>query len=280
MIIDAHQHFWRIARGDYGWMTDQVAPIRRDILPADLEPLARASGVTGTVLVQAAPTLDETQFLLGLADRSPMIRGVVGWIDLTGDVAAQLSRIAHPALRGIRPMLQDIDDTRWILQDGVIDSLRHVAGAGLRLDALITPRHLPVVEELARRVPSLPIVIDHCAKPVFDGTDPGPDWRRGIDALAAHPQVSCKLSGLANEFGPGWSADTLRPVFDHVLRAFGPERLMWGSDWPVLELAGTYADWLQVAQTLCAALSDADRAQVFGQTAIRFYDLDAKEQRP
>ena len=280
MIIDAHQHFWRIARGDYGWMTDQVAPIRRDILPADLEPLARTAGVTGTVLVQAAPTLDETRFLLALADRSPMIRGVVGWIDLTGDVAAQLSRIAHPALRGIRPMLQDIDDTRWILQDGVIDALRQVAGAGLRLDALITPRHLLVVEELARRVPSLPIVIDHCAKPVFDGTDPGPDWRRGIDALAAHPQVFCKLSGLANEFGPGWSADTLRPVFDHVLQAFGPERLMWGSDWPVLELAGTYADWLQVAQILCAALSDADRAQVFGQTAIRFYDLDAKEQRP
>ena len=280
MIIDAHQHFWRIARGDYGWMTDQVAPIRRDILPADLEPLARTAGVTGTVLVQAAPTLDETQFLLALADRSPLIRGVVGWIDLTDDVAAQLSRIAHPALRGIRPMLQDIDDTRWILQDGVIDALRQVAGAGLRLDALITPRHLPVIEELARRVPSLPIVIDHCAKPVFDGTDPGPDWRRGIDALAAHPQVFCKLSGLANEFGPGWSADTLRPVFDHVLRAFGPERLMWGSDWPVLELAGTYADWLQVAQTLCAAVSDADRAQVFGQTAARFYDLNVKEQCP
>lgn len=280
MIIDAHQHFWRIARGDYGWMTDQVAPIRRDILPAHLEPLARASGVTGTVLVQAAPTLDETLFLLGLADRSPLIRGVVGWIDLTVDVAAQLSRIAHPALRGIRPMLQDIDDTRWILQDGVIDALRQVAGAGLRLDALITPCHLPVIEELAGRVPSLPIVIDHCAKPVFDGTDPEPDWRRGIDALAAHPQVFCKLSGLANEFGPGWSADTLRPVFDHVLRAFGPERLMWGSDWPVLELAGTYADWLQVAQTLCAALSDADRAQVFGQTAARFYDLNVKEQRP
>lgn len=177
-------------------------------------------------------------------------------------------------------MLQDIDDTRWILQDGVVDALRQVAGAGLRLDALITPCHLPVIEELAGRVPSLPIVIDHCAKPVFDGTDPGPDWRRGIDALATHPQVVCKLSGLANEFGPGWSADTLRPVFDHVLRAFGPERLMWGSDWPVLELAGTYADWLQVAQTLCAALSDADRAQVFGQTAARFYDLNAKEQRP
>ena len=280
MIIDAHQHFWRIARGDYGWMTDQVAPIRRDILPADLEPLARAAGVTGTVLVQAAPTLDETLFMLGLADRSPLIRGVVGWIDLTGDVATQLSLIAHPALRGIRPMLQDIDDTRWILQDGVIDGLRQVAGAGLRLDALITPRHLPVIGELAGRVPSLPIVVDHCAKPVFDGTDPGPDWRRGIDALATHPQMFCKLSGLANEFGSGWSADTLRPVFDQVLSAFGPERLMWGSDWPVLELAGTYGDWLQVAQDLTATLSDADRAQVFGKTAIHFYDLDVKDPRP
>lgn len=274
MIIDAHQHFWQIARGDYGWMTDQVAPIRRDILPQDLQALALAAGVTGTVLVQAAPTLDETKFLLDLADRTALVRGVVGWVDLTGDVGTQLSRIAHPALRGIRPMLQDMDDTDWILQETVIAGLRQVAEAGLRMDALITPRHLSAINALAGRLPSLPIVVDHCAKPVFDGTDPGQDWRRGIAALADHPQVFCKLSGLANEFGIGWSGDTLRPVFDHVLAAFGPERLMWGSDWPVLELAGSYADWMAVAQSLTAHLSAADRAQIFGETAIRFYDLN------
>jgi L-fuconolactonase len=273
VIIDSHQHFWQIARGDYGWMTDEVAAIRRDILPDDLRPLAQAAGVTGTVLVQAAPTIAETLFLLDLADRTPLVRGVVGWIDLSGDVGAQLSQIAHPALRGIRPMLQDIDDTGWILQDAVIDGLRMVADAGLRMDALVTPRHLPVIEALARLLPALPIVIDHCAKPVFDGADPGADWRHGITALAAHPQIFCKLSGLANEFGPGWSADNLRPVFDHVLAAFGPERLMWGSDWPVLEMAGLYPDWLGVAQDLAAPLSAADRARIFGQTAAQFYRL-------
>lgn len=273
MIIDAHQHFWDIARGDYGWMDDDVAPIRRTIMPGDLAPLTEAAGVAGTVLVQAAPSLAETRFLLDLARRTPLVRGVVGWIDLTGDVEGQLAAVADPALRGIRPMLQDIAQTDWIMRPAVMDGLRRVAAAGLRLDALITPRHLPVIERLAAALPQLPIVVDHCAKPVFEGRDPGAAWRDGVSALAAHPQVCCKLSGLANAFGPGWSAATLRPVFDHVLAAFGADRLMWGSDWPVLELAGDYAGWLGTAQTLAADLSPSQRANVFARTAIRFYDL-------
>lgn len=273
MIIDAHQHFWDITRGDYGWMDDSVAPIRRTILPDALAPLAAAAGVTGTVLVQAAPTLSETRFLLDLADQTPLVRGVVGWIDLTGDVEAQLAVIAHPALRGIRPMLQDIADTDWILQPKVLDGLGRVASAGLRLDALITPRHLPAILRIAETLPQLPIVLNHCAKPAFQGADPGQAWRKGMSALAAHSQVFCKLSGLANEFGPGWSARTLRPVFDHVLAAFGADRLMWGSDWPVLELAGDYAGWLKAAQALAADLPPADRASLFSGTAARFYGL-------
>lgn len=274
MIIDAHQHFWDIARGDYGWMDNSVAPIRRTILPEALAPLAAAAGVGGTVLVQAAPTLAETRFLLDSAARTPLVRGVVGWIDLAGDVPAQLAAIAHPALRGIRPMLQDIAETEWVLRPEVLAGLAHVAEAGLRLDALITPRHLPAILRLAETLPQLPIVIDHCAKPRFDGTEPGTDWRRGMTALAAHRQVFCKLSGLATEFGPGWSAETLRPVFDHVLDAFGAGRLMWGSDWPVLELAGDYAGWLATAQALAADLSENARASLFSRTAARFYDLE------
>ncbi|WP_071796659.1 amidohydrolase family protein [Natronohydrobacter thiooxidans] len=274
MIIDSHQHFWRIARGDYGWMDDSVAPIRRDILPADLAPLARAGGISGTVLVQAAPTVEETLFLLDLADSDPLIRAVVGWVDLSGDVGAQLERIAHPALRGIRPMLQDIAQTDWILRPGHIDALRMVARAGLRMDALITPRHLGVIDRLAQEIPELPIVIDHCAKPVFDGSDPGAMWREGMTRLARHPQVFCKLSGLANEFGSGWSAQSLRPVFEHVLAAFGPARLMWGSDWPVLELAGGYPGWLAVAQELTTDLEATARAQIFAGTAAHFYGVD------
>ncbi|WP_417524918.1 amidohydrolase family protein [Marinovum sp.] len=274
VTIDAHQHFWRIARGDYSWMDDSVAAIRRDLLPADLAPLAAEAGVTGTVVVQAAPTLEETEFLLSLSETSPLILGVVGWLDLTGDVSVQLARLAHPRLKGIRPMLQDIPETDWILQDGVIQGLQHVAEAGLRLDALITPRHLPVIDQLARELPELPIIVDHCAKPEFSGADPGDQWRAGIAALARHPQISCKLSGLANEYGPGWSADTLRPVFDHVLACFGPDRLMWGSDWPVLDLAGSYGTWHSTARTLAAELSQSDQDALFGATARRIYALD------
>ncbi len=273
MVIDAHQHFWRIARGDYFWMDESVAQIRRDLLPPDLAPLAKAAGVTGTVAVQAAPTLEETEFLLALADETPSILGVVGWIDLTGDVPAQLARLAHPRLRGIRPMLQDIEDTDWILRPDVVAGLRHVAAAGLRLDALITPRHLEVIDRLARLIPDLPIVIDHCAKPVFEAGDPGDAWRGGMAALAAHPQVFCKLSGLANEFGPGWSATALLPVFDHVLTVFGPERVLWGSDWPVLELAGQYADWIEAAREMAADLPPPAQEALFGGTARRFYGL-------
>ncbi|WP_371743785.1 amidohydrolase [Mangrovicoccus sp. HB161399] len=272
-MIDAHQHFWRIGRGDYSWMDDSVAAIRRDFLPEDLAPLARAAGVTGTVAVQAAPTLAETEFLLSLADGCPSIRAVVGWIDLGGDVPAQLARLAHPRLRGIRPMLQDIAETEWILRPEVLAGLAHAVAAGLRMDALVTPRHLGAIGELAQRLPELPLVIDHCAKPVFDGSDPGADWRAGMAALAAHPQVFCKLSGLATEWGPGWSAGSFREVFSHVLGCFGAERVMWGSDWPVLELAGGYADWHAAAADLASGLGPDERAALFGGTAARFYGI-------
>ncbi|TNJ40820.1 amidohydrolase [Phaeobacter sp. B1627] len=277
MIIDAHQHFWRIDRGDYSWMDDSVAAIRRDILPDDLRPLTRAAGVTGTIAVQAAPTVEETEFLLSLSDRDPLIRGVVGWLDLTGDVTGQLARLRHPRLKGIRPMLQDIGDTDWILRPDVRAGLRQVAAAGLRMDALVTPRHLEALGVLAETVPELPLIVDHCAKPAFVGTDPGAGWRDGLAALARHPQVTCKLSGLANEYGPGWSSATLRQVFDQALDMFGASRLMWGSDWPVLELAGAYAGWLEVAQDLCSALSATERADIFAGTAIRAYDLEIGE---
>ncbi|MBE3636754.1 amidohydrolase family protein [Mangrovicoccus algicola] len=272
-MIDAHQHYWRIGRGDYGWMDDGVAAIRRDLLPADLAPLARAAGVTGTVAVQAAPTLAETEFLLSLADATPQIRAVVGWVDLEGDVPAQLARIAHPRLRGIRPMLQDIVATDWILHPQVLAGLEAVAAAGLRLDALVTPRHLGVIGDLAARLPDLPLVIDHCAKPVFRDGDPGDDWRGGMAALARHPRVFCKLSGLATEWGPGWQAEDFRPVFDHVLACFGAGRVMWGSDWPVLHLAGDYGGWHRAAQALAADLSPAERQALFSGTAARFYGI-------
>ncbi len=275
MTIDAHQHFWRIARGDYSWMDESVTAIAHDHLPEDLMERAAACGVTKTVVVQAAPSLAETRFLLELAEQSPLIGAVVGWLDLTKDVLAQLSQIAHPALRGIRPMLQDIEPTDWILRPDVLDGLRQVAGAGLRFDALVTPRHIDVIDRLADEIPELPIVINHCAKPVFQDADPGNTWRTGIERLAAHPQVFCKLSGLANEFGPGWSAALLLPVFEHVLECFGADRVMWGSDWPVLDLAGDYQGWFKAAQDMARDLDDDARAALFGGTAEKFYAITA-----
>lgn len=274
--IDAHQHFWQIARGDYSWMTDEVAPIRKDILPPDLEPHLRAHGIAGTIVVQAADTVAETEFLLSLADRAPFIKGIVGWVDLENpQVTDTLDRLKkNPLFKGIRPMLQDIEDTLWIAQPQVLKSLERVAEKGLRLDALITPRHLEVLLEVAKALPDLPIVVDHCAKPeIAESAEPGTDWREGMARLAACPNVMCKISGLANEAGPDWDAERLQPTIVHVLEHFSPSRLMWGSDWPVLNLCGDYKGWREVAAVLLAGLSEAERAEIYGGTANRFYGL-------
>lgn len=275
--IDAHQHFWQIARGDYDWMTDDVAAIRRDYLPPDLAPVPDRHGISATVLVQAAATVAETRFMISLAEKTSFIKGIVGWVDLeVPDLEPVLDQLAAASgFKGIRPMLQDIEDTDWILQPRVVDHLHLVADRGLRLDVLITPRHLDVLETVARQVPHLPIVIDQCAKPVIaGGADPGEHWRRGMARLARLPNTYCKISGLANEAGTGWCADWLAPVVDHLIAVFGPDRLMWGSDWPVLDLAGTYADWRTASDLLLGQLPDHAQARIYGGTAAEFYGLD------
>lgn len=278
--IDAHQHFWQIARGDYHWMGEEVAAISHDILPGDLEPHVRQHNIGGTVLVQAAGTVAETEFMLHLARQAPFIKGVVGWVDLeAGDAATTLDRLAQDRiLKGIRPMLQDIEDTNWILRPEVLTALDHLAGAGLRFDALIQPRHLDVLAQVAERFPSLPIVIDHCAKPLIaGGADPGNSWRDGMAKLASFSNVHCKISGLANEAGAGWSAEMLAPVVSHVMSVFGPARLMWGSDWPVLNLIGDYAQWRVVSAQLLNDLPSEAQAAIYGGTAASFYGLETAQ---
>ncbi|MEJ6394208.1 amidohydrolase family protein [Gymnodinialimonas sp. 2305UL16-5] len=278
--IDAHQHFWQISRGDYDWMSDEVAAIRHDILPPDLAPLLARHDIAGTVVVQAAATLAETEFLLGLAQDNRFIKGIVGWVDLD-DIAAPeaLDHLSQsPVFKGVRPMLQDISETDWIARPRVLDNLAQLAKRGLRLDALVTPRHLPILAKVAQSCPDLPIVIDHCAKPVIaQGADAGSGWRDDMARLAQLPNVMCKISGLPNEAGPGWSATGLRQVVDHVLEEFGPDRLMWGSDWPVLNLAGDYAGWRDTSKQLLGGLTHTERAQVFGGTAQRFYKLEVSK---
>lgn len=272
--IDAHQHYWQVARGDYGWMGPHVAPIRRDYFPADMKPHLDAVGISRTVVVQAAPTVAETEFLLDLADRDETIAAVVGWVDLhASDAVATLQRLARrPKFRGIRPMLQDIDDTFDILDPSCIAALERMPALGLSFDALLQPRHLPVAAALADRLPDLAVVVDHGAKP-FIATGMIEPWASDMAALAKRPGVFCKLSGLITEAGDGWSIERLKPYADHLLDVFGADRLMFGSDWPVLDLTATYAEWWEAAHALTARLSDGERSALFGGTAARFYRI-------
>ena len=275
--IDAHQHFWSIARTDYGWLTPALAPLYRDFQPADLQPLLAAHRVGGTVLVQAAPSVDETRCLLALAAKHAFIQGVVGWVDLTApDAPAVIDELAeHPAFRGVRPMLQDLPDVAWIADAPITPAIEHLVRRGLSFDALVQPRHLPHLLRFARAHPGLSIVIDHAAKPdIAAGRAQGFDeWRRDLAALARLPGMHVKLSGLVTEAGPNWTIDMLRPVVDTALELFGPHAVMWGSDWPVLNLAGDYARWVQASDELLAGLSAEDRRAVFAGTARRFYRL-------
>jgi L-fuconolactonase len=273
--VDAHFHLWRLDRGDYGWLTPALAPIYRDVEIGDWRAQAVPLGVTGGVLVQAAPTLAETHFLLEIANSCPDVLGVVGWIDLlAADAPLRIGQLARePKLKALRPMLQDIPDPDWILQPALAPALEAMAEHGLVFDALVRSLHLPRVRELARRHPRLCIVIDHGAKPVIGAGEWQP-WAGAMAGLARETSVCCKLSGLLTEAGErARDPASLAPWLSHLLDAFGPQRLLWGSDWPVLELAGSYGGWWQQCQDATAHLPQAERAAIFGGNARRIYRL-------
>ena len=274
MLIDAHFHSWQIARADYGWLTPALAPIYRDVNVPDWQTQAAAAGVAGGILIQAAPTEAETWHLLALAERHPSVLGVVGWVDcLAPDAAQRIQALArHPRLKGLRPMLQDIPDPDWILQPALQPLLALMAELGLVFDALVKPVHLPRLLTLAGRHPNLSIVIDHAAKPDIAAGAWQP-WADQMQALATHTSVLCKLSGMVTEASANPAPQVCRPWADHVLQCFGPGRVLWGSDWPVLELAGSYAGWWQACQEFTQHLTLAERAAVFGGNALRVYRL-------
>jgi L-fuconolactonase len=275
MLVDAHQHFWRLADRNGAWPPPDLAAIYRDFFPGDLAPLLAQHGVARTVLVQSMPNEDDTHFMLDLARHHPFIGGVVGWVDLKApDAPARIAALAaDPLLKGLRPMLQDIEDDGWIADPALAPAVAAMLRHGLSFDALVLPRHLPALYAFAQRHPDLPIVIDHGAKPLI-ATGVLEPWRADIARLAALPQVSCKLSGLVTEAGADWDVDRLRPYVDHLLAGFGPRRLIWGSDWPVLNLAADYARWLAACASLLDGLPEADRHAVFGLNALRFYRID------
>lgn len=285
--IDSHQHFWSPARGDYAWLQRDepgLAPLQRAFLPKDIEPILQSTGTARTILVQAADTVAETDFLLCLAAQHDFVGGVVGWVDLSrADAASTIESWArHPKFKGVRPMLQDLPEVDWIETAPRADAVRTLIRLGLRLDALVKPQHLPALLRFLHAWPELQAVIDHGAKPqlALGWQAPwAPAWRSGMAELAALPRVHCKFSGLLTELSahqrmsPAACAAEIRPVWDALLEWFGPERLMWGSDWPVVTLAADYDHWLATARVFIDELPPHHQHAVWCGTARRFYSI-------
>lgn len=274
MRVDSHFHLWRPGRGDYGWLTPSAGALYRDYEPQEFAPLLVEHAIDAAILVQAAPSEAETGFLLEHAERRAWIAGVVGWTDLAApDAPERIAALARtPKLLGLRPMLQDLGDPRWILGSAVRPALDAMADHGLVFDALVRAAQLPAILTLATRHPGLSIVVDHFGKPRIDGV-PDRAWLDAIAALAGMPNVTIKLSGLLSEAPPRAGASMLAPWFDAVAGSFGAERILWGSDWPVLTLAGTYADWIGISNTLLAPFDRNAREAIFGANAARIYQI-------
>ena len=276
-VIDAHQHFWDPSRGDYGWLTPELSELYRVFGPDDLKPLREAAKVARTVVVQAAQAVDETKYLLDLARNDASIAGVVGWVPLDAPNAAGLigALAQEPKFKAVRPMLQDLPDNRWIENPALTPAIHALIKHDLAFDALIFSRHVASLRIFAERFSDLRIVVDHGAKPqIRDGDAAWQTWADGIAELAALPQgLRCKLSGLATEAAPGWTTARLKPYVDHLLKHFGPDRLMWGSDWPVLNLNGDYPRWHDAARQLTSHLNAQQQQAIFGGNAKTFYRL-------
>ena len=273
MIIDAHQHFWNPARGDYGWMDGAgLEHLRRPILPKDLVPHLKKNGIDKTVLVQAAPTVNETEYMLGLADATDRIAKVIGWVDFESrDDLKHLQRLAkHPKFSGVRPMIQDLPDPEWMHRIGVQWAFDAIIDLDLTFDALGFPVHLEPFLRLFQRYPKMRIVVDHCMKPRIR-EDSFDAWAIGIAKIARETGVFCKLSGLATEARPRWNTQTLLPYARHVIDVFGADRVMFGSDWPVLELNGSYDSWFEAAKEI---VQPVEFKTIFGGSAAQFYRIE------
>ena len=275
MRIDSHQHFWNYDAAQYPWMSDAMGALRRDYLPEDLAPLLHATGFDGTVVVQARQTVEETEWLLGLADRYPTIQGVVGWVDLcSGELVRQLERLApHPKLVGVRHVIHDEPDDRFMLRPEFRRGIGRLGEFELAYDLLLFPRHLPVALPLLDEFEDQLFVLDHIAKPAIRDGLLAP-WRADLERLAERPNVFCKLSGMVTEARwSGWQPADFRPYLDVVIEAFGPGRLMIGSDWPVCTLSADYASTMSLVVEYVGALSPDTCAGILGGNCARFYGI-------
>ena len=275
MRIDAHQHFWDLARLDYPWMPPGESVLRKNYLPEDLAPILDVNRFDGTVVVQANVVIEETWWLLDLAARYELIRGVVAWLDLTDpEIGHTLDRCQrHPKFKGVRHLVHDEPDNQWLLRHDVIRGLRELARRKIPYDLLLRPPHLQFIPKLAERVPDLRMVIDHVAKPLIATHEMEP-WGRDMETVSKIPGMHCKLSGMITEADhKTWKPDDLRPYVQHVLSLFPPDRLMFGSDWPVCLLAGSWKQVLAGFTQACGPIPSEQRELILGETATRFYSL-------
>ncbi len=277
MRIDSHQHFWNPARGDYDWMPKGNPILNRVYSPGDLVGTLVCHHIDGTVLVQAAATVVETEYMLGLADASDFVKGVVGWVDfeVPSDVKVLTRLKGHPKFKGVRPMIQDIPDDDWMLRADVQWGFAALADLDLTFDALGFPRHLANFLTILKRYPTMRTVIDHCMKPQIRDHSAAnfTFWAEGMARLAGETGAYVKFSALITEADPDWSVAALRPYVDHILKVFGPERIMWGSDWPVCRLRAEYEGWLSAAYHLTSGLTLPAQRRIYGGTAEEFYAL-------
>lgn len=275
MKIDAHQHFWRYSAAEYPWMSEKLASLRRDYLPGDLAPLLSCTGLDGCVAVQAQQTLAEARWLLSLADQHAFIKGVVGWVDLQNDrVEEDLAALArHPRFVGVRHVVQDEPDDNFMLRPAFQRGIGKLRQFKLAYDLLVFPKQLPAAIQLVSNFPEQRFVLDHIAKPLIAAGTLSP-WREQIRELAKASNVWCKISGMVTEAKwDGWSAEDFRPYLDVVFAAFGPDRLMFGTDWPVATLAGNYAQVHRLADDYTRTMTAEARAKFFGGNATDFYLL-------
>ncbi len=277
MIVDSHHHLWNYSPEQYGWIDDTMSVLRRDFTLAELRQVAASSGVDGLITVQARQSSEETAWLLESARAEDLIRGVVGWVPLVSDDVGEMlaSLQSDPWLKGIRHMVQDEPDDRFLLDERFNRGVAELRDTGLVYDLLIDARHLPAAIEFVDRHPEQSFVLDHIGKPTIRGAKVDPDWERPFRELARRERVSCKFSGVVTEVrDDGWDVDTIRRYWEVALDAFTPSRLMFGSDWPVCLLRAEYETWLRSVQTLTSGLSPDERSDVFGGTATRVYRLD------
>jgi L-fuconolactonase len=276
MIIDAHQHFWDLSRPDYAWLTPSEGVLYRSYLPADLIPILRHNGVIATVLVQAAPTEAETRYLFDLARAYPFVAGVIGWVEFQApDVARRIAALVEAGeglLKGLRPMIQDIADPEWVSRPELDPAFEAMCAHGLAFDALVRPVQLPALRARLERHRQLKTVLDHAAKPAirareFDG------WAREMEAIARGSRVNCKLSGLLTELARSQLPQDIEPYVEHLFACFGPERVLWGSDWPVLNAVSEYAEWLRISREMIERFARGRRDDVLARNAVRTYGL-------